>query len=283
MTETTSIPALLERYDAFLLDAYGVLVYGQGAIPGAAELIAHLNAIDFPFVVLTNDAGRSPRSIQARLAGMGMTVPLERVVSSGSLLKGHIEERGAQGSRYIILGPEDAHRYAREYGVEPVDWTADPATVRGVVACDDRGFGFLEGVEGALSLLVQRLDAGLEVDLVLPNPDLIYPKDEGRAIGLTSGSIALLIEEALAIRYPDREDLRFTRLGKPHGPIFEEAVRRLGTRNVVMVGDQLQTDIIGGNRFGIDTALVQTGLARWTGEVPSEEHRPTWLVEGLAV
>ena len=62
MTETTSIPALLERYDAFLLDAYGVLVYGQGAIPGAAELIAHLNAIDFPFVVLTNDAGRSPRS-----------------------------------------------------------------------------------------------------------------------------------------------------------------------------------------------------------------------------
>lgn len=46
-----------------------------------------------------------------------------------------------------------------------------------------------------------------------------------------------------------------------HAPIFEEAVRRIGSRRVAMVGDQLATDILGARRCGIDAVLVGTGLA----------------------
>ncbi|MEO1272399.1 MAG: hypothetical protein AAFX99_30240 [Myxococcota bacterium] len=65
VTQATPFAALLTRYDALLIDAYGVLVHAQGALPGAVELIAHLNQQAIPFVLLTNDASRSVVSIQA--------------------------------------------------------------------------------------------------------------------------------------------------------------------------------------------------------------------------
>ena len=95
---------------------------------------------------------------------------------------------------------------------------------------------------------------------MLPNPDLIYPTAEG-GFGIASASVALLFEAALELRYPGRPELRFERLGKPHPAMFEEARRRSGTSDMVMIGDQPETDIRGANAFGIHSALVDTGIA----------------------
>ena len=168
----------------------------------------------------------------------------------------------------------------RDAGGEVIEARAD-AEVEVLVICDEVGFPFIETVDRTLSAIFRRLDAGRPVQLLLPNPDLIYPKGAGQSYGITAGSVACIFEAALAQRYPDREDLRFVRLGKPNRPIFEEAAGRAGTRDLVMVGDQLQTDIRGANDFGIASALVTTGLTRAVDLTRPGAVRPTCLVDTL--
>ena len=123
--------------------------------------------------------------------------------------------------------------------------------------------------------------AGESVRLVLPNPDLIYP--EGDGFGFASGSVALIFESALTLRYPDRPDLRFTRLGKPHSAIYREAFRRSGTMDMVMIGDQIETDIKGANDFGIASALISTGVSSYDVSQLPESDRPDYLIQSLAI
>ena len=89
------------------------------------------------------------------------------------------------------------------------------------------------------------------------------------------------MEAVLRERYPSK-DLGFVCLGKPHSPIFEEAVRRAGTRDMVLFGDQLHTDILGARRFGIDSVLVLSGVTRISPCEWPEEMRPTYVLESLS-
>ena len=59
---------------------------------------------------------------------------------------------------------------------------------------------------------------------------------------------------------PDTSCIKFHKLGKPGSMIFQKAKKESKSNNPIMIGDQLETDILGGNNFGIDTALVLTGL-----------------------
>ncbi len=269
--ERLNLAELADRYDALLIDAYGVLVDGSGAIAGAPEAVRDLNTRKKTWLVLTNDASRYPETSVARYTRFGLDVRADQIVTSGSLLAPYFEEMGLRGLPTVVLGPEDSHRYAREAGADIIPAGGDAQVL---VVGDDAGFPFLETVEAVLSALFRRLDDGQPVHLVLPNPDLIYPKGGGE-FGLTAGSIALIVEEALSQRYPDRGDLRFARLGKPFPPIYEAAMARLGTRNVCMVGDQLATDVAGALRVGIDAALVSGGVGRYT---PGAALVPTYLV-----
>ena len=91
-----------------------------------------------------------------------------------------------------------------------------------------------------------------------------------------------MFEGALALRYPDRPDLRFVRLGKPNTPIFEDAIRRLGTARAVMVGDTLETDITGARAAGLDAVWIGTGVTAGIPDDTPSHLRPTWRMGGLA-
>jgi ribonucleotide monophosphatase NagD (HAD superfamily) len=119
------------------------------------------------------------------------------------------------------------------------------------------------------------------VHLVVPNPDLVYPAGIG-AFGFAAGTLAAMFEGALALRYPDRPELRFVRLGKPHAPIYEEGLRRIGTRNACMIGDTLETDIRGANDAGIDAVLIGTGVSVPDWATTPAALRPVATLAGLA-
>jgi ribonucleotide monophosphatase NagD (HAD superfamily) len=148
-----------------------------------------------------------------------------------------------------------------------------------LVIGDESGFPFLDWADAALSSLFASIDEGRPVHLVVPNPDLIYPG--GGGFGFAAGTIANMFEGALALRYPDRPDLRFVRLGKPNTPIFEDAIRRLGTSRVVMVGDTLETDIAGARAAGLDAVWIETGVTSMIPEAAPAHLRPTWRMTGL--
>ena len=242
---------LVDHYDAILLDAYGVLVDLSGALPGAVAWVDALNRRGKPYWLASNTAARLPESAARRYQGFGLAIPAERILSSGMLLKPYFAGHGLVGRRIRVLGPEDSRRYVELAGGVVV---GPGEAFDALVLADQAGFPFVETVDEVLSALIARLDAGHEVPMILPNPDLVYPT--GHGCGITSGAVAAMLEAALRQRYPDRPGLEFVRLGKPWPGLFEMAVALAGSRNVVMVGDQMDTDIVGAHRFGIDSALV---------------------------
>lgn len=271
---TVTTGDLIARYDALLLDAYGVLVNKEGALPGAVELIATLNRLGKPYYVVSNTAAHLPAHASARYRKFGLDLAPERILTAGLLIKPHFEARGYQGLRCAVLGPEDSFHYVEGAGARPVSPFEDFDLV---LIGDQVGFPFLDGVDAVLSRLIEKLDGGETVPLVLPNPDLIFPKASG--FGITSGTVALIIETALRQRYPGRAEVAFVHLGKPQPGLFEEAVRRAGTRNAVMIGDQVDTDIRGAAGVGLDSALVAGGVA---GAGLVGGIRPTYRLESLA-
>ncbi len=92
-----------------------------------------------------------------------------------------------------------------------------------------------------------------------------------------------MMEGALAQRFPDREDLGFVRLGKPYSSIFAAAERIEGTRNMVMIGDQFDTDIAGAVNYGLDSALITTGVAHRVALQKASEVLPTYILDSLAI
>jgi HAD superfamily hydrolase (TIGR01450 family) len=269
---------ILARHAALFLDAYGVLTDSAAALPGARALIDALTATKKPYFILTNDASRTTASLAARFLRLGLPIPEERIVSSGSLLEPYFVAEALVGKATVVLGPPDAHTLARNAGARLVP--VDPAARLDVlVVCDESGFPFLETVDDVLTMLVRTIDAGGVPALVLPNPDRVYPRPAG-ALGFAAGTIARMFEEALAVRYPKADGPRFVRLGKPHRAIFDEACRRAKTRDAVHVGDQIETDIRGASAAGLASALVTFGLTRALDLDPSDA-LPTYLLPSL--
>ena len=115
---------------------------------------------------------------------------------------------------------------------------------------------------------------------MVPNGERKGGTATATSYGFTGGIVGRMLTAALEIRYPDRSH-RFIPLGKPHPPMFEEAKRRLGDRSMVMIGDQLGTDIKGANDFGIDSVLVPTGITRLDRLGANSGPSPTYILRSL--
>jgi len=273
----TSLEALISAYDGFLIDAYGVLVDKQSAMPGAAELLARLNAAGRPWLVVTNSASRLPETLSAEMAAFGLAVAPERFQTSGQTVALHFAAHGLGGSRCLVLGPEESRIYVERAGglVLDLDEYTDAEVL---IVADQKDVRCPADMDLALSSILRRKDAGRPLHLLLCNPDLIYPVAPGR-FGFTAGGLAAMLEAVVRERYP--ADAGFIRLGKPHLPIFAAACDRLGTERPLMIGDQLGTDILGAQRYGIDSVLVGTGLAP-RSDPATWPVRPTWYLPSLA-
>ena len=274
----TTFRELAARYSTILFDAYGVLAGSNSVEPEAPAAIELLHNLDKPYFVLTNDSSALAETRAASYKSLGLPIDESRIITSGSLLTGYFAEHDLAGSRCVVLGPPDSLRYVEAAGGCVVPYEADFETL---VIGDQSGFPFLEAADTILSALFRKVDAGQLPRLILPNPDLIYP--EGDGFGFASGSVALIFESALALRYPGRPDLRFARLGKPHPAIYQEAFRRSGTMDMVMIGDQIETDIKGANDFGIASALINTGVSGYDVSRLPKSDRPDYLIQSLAI
>lgn len=268
---------LIVQYEVVLFDAYGVLMHSSGALPGAVDLIDKLNTIKKPYFILTNDASSLPSTSAKRFRRFGLKIEEDRIITSGCLLKDYFDVHQLMGANCVVLGPSDSRRYLEIAGGNIVT-ADDPFDV--LVIGDEDGIQFLEEIDKVLTYLFNAFDRGKKIHLVLPNPDLIYTK-AGGGFGITAGSIAGIFEGALKLRYPHEDRLCFDRLGKPHPAIFHEALRRSLTMNMVMIGDQLETDIRGANDFGIDSVLVGTGVNSTIADSIAEDVRPGYYLNDL--
>lgn len=243
---------LLDSYDNFLLDAFGVLVNAEGAIDFAADFIEHLNRLQKNYLVISNGSKYPVIQSAESYRQKGINIDDDKVITSGSLLEDwYKENKGFEKTK--VVGPECSLQLIKDCGGEIVH----DNSFKTVVVCNQDGFVFPDFIDQVISEIAQKSSLE-EIKLVLPNPDLIYPSKSG--FGVTSGSISQMIENALSI-ITSSTSLKFEKLGKPYAPIFTKALSRLKGKTC-MIGDQFETDILGANNAGIDSVLVETGICK---------------------
>ncbi|SMF21502.1 HAD-IIA family hydrolase [Pseudobacteriovorax antillogorgiicola] len=280
MQELKSIYEITKNFDGFLFDAYGVLVDEQGLLEGATELLSHLESIGKPFWMLTNGSSKTVADTVKRYRNMGLPFSVDNVITSGALLSDCLDQLTEPGQAIGVLGTEGSHQLVRDAGRCPVAIT-ESKDFDILVIANQTDYDFVPALDAALSLAIDRIDRGLNFTVVLTNPDLFYPKGENR-FGITAGSVSLILEECLKLRYGSLPPNRIIKLGKPFPPMFREAERRAGSKRLVMVGDQIYTDIKGANDYGFQSVLVATGLTgREMLDSLDDSLKPSYFVNHL--
>lgn len=269
---------VLSRHELVLLDAYGVLVHSTGAIPHAAQFIEALQRLGKPYFVLTNDAARLPSTCASFYASHGIHIPEDRIITAGSLLSPRLTV--LHQPKVCVVGPADSLAYAEQAGARIVGEDEASPLLDAVLVCNTVP-DLLPAAERALNRCFRSIDGGQVPLLLAPNPDVLFPKGDGN-FGVTTGGLVALMEAALQARYPQL-GLRFERLGKPYAPIFEAALARSPSKDMVLFGDQLETDVRGACDFGIASALMGTGVARIDADTPCEHACPTYRLRDLSI
>jgi glycerol-1-phosphatase len=243
---------VFDRFDGFVLDAFGVLNVGEGAIPGAVARIAQMRAAGKRVVVLTNGASYPRTAALAKYARLGFDFAPDEVVASRDLAASALK---AHDLRMLWAGITAAGAGFDDLPARVLPLAGDDSLL---TRAD--GFVFL-GAEGWTPARQAALRAALADrprPVIVANPDIVAPREGG--FSLEPGHFAADLPGVL------------TWVGKPHGPALEAAVERLGgvpRDRIAMVGDTLHTDILGGRAAGLGTVLIAGhGLFRGLDPAP---------------
>ncbi|RWB58766.1 MAG: hypothetical protein E5W15_08935 [Mesorhizobium sp.] len=270
---------LADCYDAILFDATGVLIIENEALPGAADTLGRLNMSGQPYYIVTNISSGSDETIFARLRGAGLPIPkVDRIVSAGGVARHRVLEEVAAGRLVSYMG--SAHAGHEIFGKHPNLHPADTAdTFDTLVVLDDEGFDFKRSVDHILSTFQRRLiDTGEMPRIIMANADIIYPGNNGSLV-FGPGIIGPMLQAGLAPFGVPPISVEFT--GKPGRAIFEECIARAGTDSLLMIGDQVDTDIRGAKAAGLDTLIVTAGLNNCGKLCQDENGAPDYVAKDL--
>ncbi len=242
MLGRATTPAPIEGRDALLLDLDGVVYAGPGAIPHAVESITRA-ARQLRVGYITNNASRTDESVAAHLRELGLAVAAADVVTSPQAAVRILATLVEPGALILVVGGDGLVSEVEAAGFRVTRSAEDhPAAVI-------QGFAPHVGWEH-LAEASFALHTG--IPWVATNTDWTIPVARGVAPG--NGTLVSAVHLAVG-RLP-------VFAGKPETAIFDVAKERFGARNPLVVGDRLDTDIMGGKRAGLATALVLTGIDR---------------------
>ncbi|MEO7993310.1 MAG: HAD-IIA family hydrolase [bacterium] len=248
-----------------IFDLDGVLYRGSEVVPGAPEALAALRPAGFHVAFLTNNSWSLASDFAAKLNGLGIPASDEEVYTSSMAAAAVTLERHGP-SRVLAVGGPGLRHYLTEAG-HTVTMTADPpAPVDVVVAGIDWNFTY-ETLSRAQEAL---LDGAT---FYATNLDPRYPFEAGR-FKPGAGSLIAAISTASGVEP--------VVIGKPSSLSIELLMEQYGVKpkQTLVIGDQLATDILAGNRAGCRTALVTTGVNSATeAEKTHGVARPTYVFD----
>jgi NagD protein len=244
----------------FLIDMDGVLYRGGALIPGADIFIRELRQRGTPFRLLTNNSQRTRRDVAAKLARLGIDVEEEHVFTS-AMATARFLARQQPGGTAFVIGEGGLLTALHRNGYAVVDHDPDY-----VVVGEGRTFN-LELIETA----VRMLERGAR--LVATNLDSSCPTEAGLRPGC--GAMVAVLESATGVK-------AFS-AGKPSPLMMRAARKELGltTDETAIIGDTMDTDILGGVQLGYHTVLVLSGGTR-REDLPRYAYQPEVIVESLA-
>jgi HAD superfamily hydrolase (TIGR01450 family) len=280
------------QYKVIFFDAFGVLKNYEGLLPGIENTFSWLKENNKEFYVLTNDASRSPQELAESYYRQGFYgITPDRIISSGMLAREYLDLKVNHGT-VAYLGTESSAHYLETTGLKTLPISqldlADVADINALVLLDDEGFDWNTDLNKTVNLLRKR-----NIPVIVANTDETYPVSKTR-IAIAIGAVAEMIETIVG--------KQFIRFGKPDAQLFMFAYERLDNvvprgletpqdghiskRDILMVGDTLRTDILGGNKFGLDTVLVLSGNTQAQDaeiRIRSTGIIPTYICESVVI
>lgn len=252
-------------YQLFLADLDGVIYEGKRAIDGAVDSIVSLQRSGIPVGFVTNNSSRKPETITAQLAKFGLPVDPSSIISSARTGAELLTKSMPAGSRVLVVGGEGLRDQVTKAGFEVV------STVDEMPAAVIQGFS----PDVAWHMLAEASYAIQKgAKWFATNSDWTIPQDKGMAPG--NGTLISAIHTAVG-QLP-------TVAGKPEPAIFGTALEHFGIPGsaTLFIGDRLDTDILGANRSGIDSAVVMTGVCTRKELLAAKaESRPTYILGDL--
>lgn len=246
--------------ESWLTDMDGVLMHEGIPIPGADAFIKRLRDSGKPFLVLTNNSMYTPGDLHARLARIGLDVPVPSIWTSALATAKFLDEQRPGGTAYVI-GEAGLTTALHDHGYVLSDHRPDY-----VVLGETRTYSF-----EALTKAIRLIEEGAR--FIATNPDETGPSTEGPLPA--TGAVAALITKATG------KDPYF--VGKPNPLMMRSGLNQIGahSESTAMIGDRMDTDVLAGLEAGMETYLVLTGLTR-ADQVERFPYRPSHIVDSIA-
>lgn len=247
MLAYTTTQALAEIYDVFIIDLWGVIHDGTQVYPGAKQALLELKSLNRKVALLSN-APRRSHVAAVKMEDMGIYAGehYDALVTSGEAVYQHFAKQ-AGGDAYTYIGPEKDRNLLDGLNYHE---TGDVA---------EASFTIVTGFDEDSQILADKqpeVDAALHANLpmICANPDLEIVRIDG-----TRALCAGLIAEHYASLGG-----KVTYFGKPYEAVYGQCLASLGftgdASRICAIGDNLDTDIAGANRMGIDSYLVTSGI-----------------------
>ena len=246
--------------DIFLFDLDGTLYLGNRVLPGALELIEKLNAASKKIYFFTNNSSRSEVDYIEKLSKMGFPVEADQIIMSTHILIRYLKSKNI--NRIYLLGTP-----AMASMIEAAGIRIDESTPESIVVGFDKTLTY-EKLKRACELIEKR------IPYIVTHPDLYCPTDHGREpdCGTIARALELVTEASPKIV-----------LGKPHPMMMREAVLRSkgSTRQIVLTGDRLSTDIEMARASKVESLLVLSGETT-PSKLKQSRIKPTFVVRSVA-
>ncbi len=243
-----------------IIDMDGVLYRGRRPLPGAKEFLHHLEERDSAYILATNNSTRTPEEYVVVLKEMGIGVVPERILTSALATADYLGNLLPQGARLYLIGEEGLYSALAAQGFE-----FGEGGVEAVVVGMDRELTYEK-----LRIATVAIRQGAR--FVGTNPDTSFPAEEAIVPG--AGAILAAIEAATGVQP--------TVIGKPEPTLFQMALQRMGAteEETAVIGDRLETDILGGQRCGLTTILLLTGISQQQ-DLEASDIKPDYTFESL--
>ena len=244
----------------FLIDMDGVIYRGSELIPGADRFVRDLLDLRIPFLFLTNNSQRTRRDVVTKLRRLGIDVDESHIFTCAMATARFLAAQKPAGTAYVI-GEGGLLQALHRNGYAVVDHDPDY-----VVVGEGRAVTY-EMVETAVRMVL----GGAK--LIATNLDPNCPTQAGLRPGC--GAVVAMLETATGRR-------AFS-VGKPSPVMMRMARSELGldASRTTMIGDTMETDILGGVQLGFRTILVLSGGTR-REDLGRYAYRPDTVVESIA-
>lgn len=252
---------MIKKYDGFIFDLDGTIYLGNKLIPNAEKVIDAIKKKKKKVVFITNKTTGSVKDYCIFLKEKGLNVTQKEIINSTLITKQYLKEKHS-GETFFAIGEQIFIDEIKSIGLK---YSRNPKEINIVLITLDRTLNYKK-----LEIAAKALDNGAR--FYAANIDNTCPVEGGEI--LDAGSTISALEKRTRLKLEKH-------FGKPSRYMMNEIIKLLNipTEKCLLIGDRVETDIVMGNKFGIDTALVSTGVFNHFDGNP--QYIPTYKIKSV--